>query len=357
MKIFIGTLEICGWMSLYAKELKKAGHDVTTFTYSKNKFFEDKSYDYVFSDYQLSIGSNISILNRIVAKFNLIFKSVFLYFFKRKVARNSDLIIYIWNSLENSNSDIRYFKKRGKKLVFIFVGSDVRHFNTFKRDFDVSHWDFPESWSKIGPEKYLQYIRNAESFGDLIYSLPDQAGLQTKSYYHVHIPIETDEIKFTNNKRSIPKVLHLPSDPWKKGTDIIERVIYELRSEGLQFEFISGRDMSNKETLKLLQDTDILVDEIVYHGPGVLSFEAMASGCAVATRYLEDSPECFRPPIININASNIKEKLRELFSNYDLQQDLIIKGRSYVEQNNRASLVVNRIIDNLNNRKEFDYPL
>lgn len=355
MRFFIGTLEICGWISLYAKELRKAGHEVTTFTYEKNRFFEENEYDYVFTDYQVNIRSRFSIINRIVFKLNWIVRSVFLFFFKKKISKNSDVIIYIWNSLQYSHQDIAFFKNRGKKLIFFFVGSDVRHFNTFKNQYDVSNWDFPKSWAEVTPDRYLRYIRNAEKYGDLIYSVPDQAGLQTRPYYHPQIPIEIDKIKFTNNKRKIPKVLHLPSDPWKKGTDIIERVIEELKSEGVKFDFVTLRDVSNKETLILLQDIDIVVDEIVFHGPGVLAFEAMASGCAVATRYLSDSPACFRPPVVNIDASNIKEKLRILFLDYELQQDLIVSGRKYVEANNDSSIVVKGILSKLSVKTVCDY--
>ena len=259
--------------------------------------------------------------------------------------------------MQDSNEDIQFFKNKGKKLIFIFVGSDVRHFNAFKMQYDVSNWNFPKSWTEETAHQKLQYIQRAEKYGDLIYSVPDQAGLQTKPYYHLQIPIEVEKIKFTNKRRKIPRVLHLPSDPWKKGTDIIERVIAELKKEGLEFDFITRRDLSNKETLTLLQDIDIVVDEIVFHGPGVLAFEAMASGCAVATKYLSDSSECFRPPIVNIDASNIKEKLRALFSDYEFQQDLIVKGRKYVEENNDSSVVVKNILDNLLVKKEFDYTL
>lgn len=355
MRIFIGTQEICGLISLYAKELKRLGHTVTTFTYEKNRYYKNAEYDIVFSDNQLLYKSKFSLINRIVYKLNRTIKSIRIFFLVKKIAKQNDAVIYIWNSLQETNRDIEYFKRKGKKIIFLFVGSDVRHFNTFSKSYDVTQWKFPDYMTADGKEKYLQYIQQAETYGDLIYSVPDQAGLQSKPYYHLQIPIETPVINFKNNKRKKPKVLHLPSDPWKKGTDIIEATVDELIEEGVCIDFISMRDISNIETLDLLQDIDILVDEIVFHGPGVLAFEAMASGCAVATRYLVNSPDCFRPPLVNINAYNIKVELRRLFTDYDLQQELIINGRKYVEENNNSLTVVKNMINNLNNPRAYDY--
>ena len=139
MKIFIGTLEICGWINLYAKELKKLGHSVTTFTYSKNKFFPDNKYDYVFTDYQINYIGKFKLLRKVILRINLVMRSLFLHFFIRRVSKKSDIIIYIWNSLRETNDDIEYFKKRGKKIIFLFVGSDVRHFNTFSSQCETSN--------------------------------------------------------------------------------------------------------------------------------------------------------------------------------------------------------------------------
>ena len=85
----------------------------------------------------------------------------------------------------------------------MFVGSDVRHFNTFSKSYDVTQWKFPDYMTADG--KYLHYIQQAETYGDLIYSVPDQAGLQSKPYYHLQIPIETPVINFKNNKRKNQK--------------------------------------------------------------------------------------------------------------------------------------------------------
>ena len=268
-----------------------------------------------------------------------------------------DLVIYLWETVLPTFSDVKMFKEDGAKIIFLFAGSDIRTFSMFSKIYDVSHWKFPDYWVKediTGKEKYVEV---AEKYADIIYSVPDQAGLQSKPYYHLQIPIELSKFVFTNNRRKIPNVLHLPSDPWKKGTDVIEKAINELITEGVNINFFSYRNLKHDEVPLLLQNMDIVVDQVVFHGPAVLSFEAMASGCAVATRYFEASPACFRPPVWSIDAYNIKGRLAELFNDFELQQRLIVEGRRYVEEHNNSVKVTSDILENLKNPKSPDYKI
>src|SRR5205085_2113814 len=110
----------------------------------------------------------------------------------------------------------------------------------------------------------------------------------------------------------------------------------------------------HEDLLKILSKADILVDEIVLHGPGSLSFEAMLSGCAVATKYYENSPECFRPPVWNINEDNIKQQLRALLINKKLRINLAKQGREYALRNNNIEKVAKDILAKMTD-KHYDY--
>jgi len=352
MRILIGTYEICGWVSLFQKEFRKLGHHCDTVVKSRNPFYSS-TYTYDSLRYQSKIRPG----NRLERSFNNFIARTYLRWFVRNTIGKYDLVIYIWDTILPSFEDVEKFSKSGARIIFLFTGSDVRTFLLFSQTYDVSKWQFPDSWVKENTDTKTLYVKTAEKFADLIYSVPDQAGLQKKPYYHLQIPIDLSKFVFRNNNRRVPNVVHLPSDPWKKGTDIIEKVIGELIAEGIRINFFSYRNIRHEQMPEILQDMDILVDEIVFHGPGVLSFEAMASGCAVATRYIEDSPAVFRPPVWNVNADNIKSRLAELFRDYELQQKLIIEGRRYVEQQNDSAKVASDMLKNLANPNPPDYTI
>lgn len=355
MKILLGTYDLCGWLSLYHKEFTKLGHECDTIVKNETELFAPKRYTY----HGRRFNFNFKFRNRRMAMaeelVNWVLTEGFYRLFVKFKLRKYDLVVYLWDTILPNYKDVALFKKNGAKIVFLFAGTEVRSFKLFAQKYDVSQWKFSPEWLEEDLTKKRKYISTAEHLGDQIYSVPDQAGLQTKPFYHISIPIDLEVFTFKNNHRKVPKVLHLPSDPWKKGTDIVEATVQELIDSGMKIEFFSLRNIKHDDMPALLQDMDILIDEIIFHGPGVLGFEAMASGCAVATKYLEPSPKCFQPPIWNINADNIKERLIELFENYDLQQDLIAQGRKYVQVHNDSTKLAREILENLDNPRQPDY--
>ena len=355
MKVLVGTTEICGWVSLLQKELNKLGHDCHTLVKSRNALYSEAAYTYDVTKLQLGKKISGGVLQSPVHRVNRIISTAYLRSFVRRFASRYDIVIYIWDTILPNFEDVKIFKEHGAKIIFWFTGSDIRTFRNFSNTFDVSHWKFSDYWTKEDISRKQKYVDVAETYGDLIYSVPDQAGLQRRPYYHLQIPIDLSNFTFKNNRSVVPNVLHLPSDPSKKGTDVIESAIKALQNEGIEMKFHSYRNLDHKVIPAILQEMDIVVDQIVFHGPGVLGCEAMASGCAVATRFLEPSAAVFKPPVWNIDADTIKPKLRQLFNDAGLRQRLIEDGRAYIETHNDSALVVRKMIENLSYPQQPDY--
>ena len=360
MKILIGTHEIAGWIQSYKTGFELNGHQVTTAVFEQAGFY-NYQYDYNLNEYyhkgrhkKAGIKSH-HYLERVKRKIkNRNADSNYRKFITRLIDEH-DIIVVMWSSFRLNYFEYQYIREKKKKFVCLFVGSDARYFRAFKNEFDVSQWSFNNTMLHNNPAYHLKLIRNAEKYADIIYSVPDQAGLQLRPYHHLQVPVLNSNIIFQNNKRDIPVVVHAPSIPYKKGTDIIENTLQQLKEEGVQFEFVSLRNMANKELMNVLNKADILIDEIVYHGPGALSFEAMLSGCAVATRCMLNSPVSFMPPVWHIDAYNIHDRLRHLFTDKNLRNKLIEDGREYAMQHNTAEIVTKGILADLDAQKKYDY--
>jgi hypothetical protein len=359
MKILIGTEDIAGWIPNYKIGFQKNGHEVTTAVFNHNPLY-NHSFDIIISETHLNklIQTKFNkrqFIRRTIQRVNNKWVLHKYHNFVRKLIDKHDVIIYIWRSFMDDCSDLKYAKSKNKKIVTLFVGSDVRYMSAFKQQFNVSNWNFPEEMDHNNLEWILRWLRNAEKYSDIIYSVPDQAGLQLRPYYHIQVPLLCEKCTFNPKENKTLKVLHAPSSPHKKGTDIIEHTLSRLKDEGLNFEFVSVRNLQHQEVLDLLSKSDILVDELVFHGPGGISFEAMLSGCAVATRYLESSPDIFRPPVWSIDAVNIYNQLKILLLDFQLRRDLVLKGREYALKYNAVENVVNEIIMNLEIPRLPDY--
>jgi len=262
---------------------------------------------------------------------------------RRNLVAGADLYIRIWGDLPFDDEVLQSLEGSGTRVATLLMGSDVRDYDVFQQEYRISRWTFPAEYHAVSLEKKLHVLRTHERYADAIFSVPDQMGLAIRPYHHLEVPLRLEKLTYNVPRRQIPRVVHAPSVPHVKGSDVIESALETLRAEGVEFDLVSVRNVPHDELLQILSDADVLVDELIAHGPGWLSFEAMGSGCAVATHYLENSPECFRPPVWIIDEHNIVDRLRILLADTDLRIDLAEKGRRYVEQHN----TIEHVVDNL----------
>jgi len=361
MRILIAGDEVCGIMKTYQVELQNLGHQVFSAIHIKDRYFSEYKYDFFLGSLRPKIpftffGKEILLLKKIVQRV----QSIRLRKFLRNRVTDYDLVIYMWRTILTDSSDVKMFRKNGAKIVFLFLGAEVRYYEIFQKKYDAYKWDV--KLAEMAREEFvvpivtlLRYVRIAEKYGDLIYGVPDQEGLQVRPYYHLEIPIDTKKFEFQNNFRKIPKVIHAPSHPWHKGSDLIEATIERLKNEGVEFEYVRLKGVPNHEVIAYLKDCDVLVDEINGHGPGILAFEAMSCGCVILTKHLAEYAHVFAPPLVHIDSDNIYESVKKVILDYELRQELIVKGRAYVERKNEGAVLAKDLLENLNNPRKEDY--
>lgn len=359
MKILLGSQEVCGWLYELSISFEKLGYESKTAITKIDHFF-NYQYDVMLDDifrqthYSGAVKKNEhhkKLLRRFINYIGDRKYKKYIY----KLIDEADVIFLLWSPFLKNSKEFSYIKKKKKKLIVFFAGSDVRHVRACDQQYVSKISTTYDDIDFAGMDYRLNYLRKVEKYADIIYSVPDHAGLQLKPYKHLHAPINTVDIKFINNKRRIPKIVHAPSIPSKKGTDIIEATLERLKKEGVQFEFTSIRNLPNKDLLKLLTDADILIDQIIGHGPGVLAFEAMLSGCAVATEFYNDKPASLQPPLWSIDKETIYDQLKELLTNTELRIKLIEDSRSYALTNNSSDIVAEKILKDIQSPDDFDY--
>lgn len=361
MRVVIGGHETCGIVRDLAEEFRRRGHNVVTMA-AANRFYKE-TYDYPLEvlPHELCralrsrlLGSAISRLWRKLMPESHRRAELAC---KRQVLRGADMYVNVWADISGIGELFEYLRGQSTRIASLMMGSDVRDYDLFKSQYGVTCWQFPKEYYSRSTAEKRQLIRIHERHADAIFSVPDQMGLAERPYHHLQVPLHLHRLHYRVPCREIPRVLHAPSVPHVKGTDVIEQAMATLREQGVAFEFLSVRNMAHADLIAVLSDVDVVVDELVCHGPGWLSFEAMGSGCAVATRYLDESPSCFRPPVWNINEHTIVERLRILLTDQELRVRLAEAGRRYVESNNRIDSVVEQLIEktNLGTTATHDY--
>ncbi len=352
-KIWIEGIETAGLVHTLAQGFSKQGYKVITFA-DKNPFY---NYTYSIDKYNfINDLKSTKLLNYpVLTRLGLIYINKFAphkrtQFFKRiqlKLLTRVDFYIPIFETHFLKEIDFKEIVKHKTKIIGYFLGSEIRIYSVFCKHFNVSQEVLGQTYLNESFQNKASKLRYFEKYAHCIFSVPDQMSIATKAYFHLQLPFDTSKFVFRINENETPIVLHCPSNSDFKGTSIIKQVIAELKNEGLNFEFKLLQNIPHTELLKELTKADILVDELYGNGPGLLSFEAMASGCAVLTKHLEDSPDCFKPPVIAVNKDSLKEKLKAILLAKDKQVEFAKNGKTYLMQHNNLDKVITDMLQKM----------
>lgn len=357
MRIFIGMTDVANITANYAKGFKALGHQVFSAVWNRSYFFPDAEYDLVIDHRKPGEKDQNSILS---------FLKISIQLSKLAQSLNCDLFIMYAPAVLPTHLYYPVLKLLNKKIITAFWGSDIRYWHAFAEEmklFNVQNevspfFEYAKSRSGGSYWDKKRTIKTAEKYSDMIISQPDCAQLQTRPYMRCNIPLDLSEYKLNVPGRVKPLILHAPSVPEAKGTDIVLKIIAELKEEGIDFEFRMIEKMANGELRKLLAESDIVVDELYSATVGGLSAEAMATGNAVLVRYMSDY--CKVPtgcPAINVNKFTLKDQLRQIIQDVDRRKELAYLGRPYVEGVNDHIKVCGDLLSWLKQKEsiEFDF--
>jgi hypothetical protein len=362
MKVLIGCLEICGLINVLKDGIIKNNYTTTTVNSSQNKFYNFK---YDFNPYELSYHLSIfkftrkrtihRIVNTIINRIPFVKKKLVEKLFIKK----NDIFIFIWGgeTLLPDNKDLELIKKHNKKIIQLFLGDDVRHPASFTKEFGYflpPPYNYEKNVTNL--KSLLSRIEKFEKFADIIYTAPGAASLLLRPYHHIHIPIELTRYSYIKKGNGSLNIVHIPSNSEIKGTSIIINVVQQLSKENFKFNFQLIENVPNEKIPDILSNADILIDELYLNGPGVLSIEAMASGCVVLTKHLDNYRDKWAPPIISVNKDNLYCKLKDIIRDDKKRNSIRADARKFVLKHNSHIKVSKMMLSNITeNNTDPDY--
>ena len=283
----------------------------------------------------------------------------------RKAINTCDVFIFIWTTFKNDWSDLQQLKKLGKKVIILFCGSDIRWYDACNQEFDqyqFARLDYgsEHDYEISGLKRRLTRLRTAEKFADFVFSRLDQSQLSLRPYYRYHMWVDSNRISPKKiQRKERPLIVHAPSNRKVKGTQKILETLNKLSSEGFEFELKLLEQIPNNEAIKLYENSDIVIDQIVIPGTGKLSSEAMAAGNVVLSHMAYDSYPQNNPkscPVIDVNHNTIYNELRALLGDYDKRVMLSKQGPEFVKQYLDTRILRDTILRLLNDEPlEPDY--
>ncbi|WP_274363657.1 glycosyltransferase [Paenibacillus thermotolerans] len=329
MKIVHAPLEIAGQVGIICDFLKKSGIHATGYNYFPN-----------YLKYRKVINTDTFELAKI---FDMAVREYDIFHF-----HNS------YTFLEDKR-DIPMIVKAGKKIVMHHRGNDVRSRvraakgKGYVNPYVNANCSFPEETIDSNLRLFAKYV-NAAIVQDyeLHGYVADYYREQGKPVYVLPRLIDTKSIQpvyKTERSKEGPLVVHAPTQREFKGTEHVLKTIEKLQAEApFRFRLVEG--LNHSEAIRLYQEADIVIDQILCGMYGNLSVEAMALGkpvvCYIRPDLLKHYPNL---PIVSANPDTLYETLRKLLKHRQLRVEIGQKGRLYVERNHSAEHVIGKLID------------
>ena len=197
--------------------------------------------------------------------------------------------------------DLPLLKALGKRLVFSFLGDDVRQraYTESAYEISIARYADPDYYPPRSDEWKRRVIRLAETYAEAIFAYnPDllnvlPAGSRLLPYSHL---FAGDITPATPGPRGGPiRIAHAPTHFGAKGTSFVLAAIAELRAAGVAFEFDLIQGVSHEEAITRIAQCDLFIDQLLAGWYGGAAVEAMMLGKAVIA-YIRDSDCAWVPP-------------------------------------------------------------
>lgn len=241
----------------------------------------------------------------------------------------------------------------GKKVILNTYGGDVATPRLKRRcDLKYSLYDgymADPQYRDFDEKAIVRNTRRLEKQADCIISAIDHVDYleRVDEYFHLRC-IDTQLIHPNYNVQNpIPTFVHAPNHRLVKGTDKIIKVIDSLNKRGFACKLSIIEKTSNTELLKIIQESDGVIDQLLLGTYARLAIEAMSLGKPVFC-YLRRDLYKFNPiwkdcPIINVDPGNLEQEL-EIFLKSTLEERSKIgrKGREYIEKYHSLEYVGSR---------------
>lgn len=235
----------------------------------------------------------------------------------------------------DSRADIAALRAADVSVGLVFHGSEVRDPAAHARSHPFSPFRDPSddytARLQAVADRTLALAREFD--GPLFVSTPDQLDYLPGATW---LPVAIDLTEWPLEVREapdMPLVVHAPSNPVLKGTDVIEAAVQPFVDAGrITYRRVSG--LPPAEAAALVREADIVIDQVLLGLYGVLACEALASG-AVVLGHLGDALRDRVPepvPVIEATPDDLAERLEEVLDQLQTLRSAAPQRRGFVER-------------------------
>jgi hypothetical protein len=273
---------------------------------------------------------------------------------------------FLTNRIDGRYYEFRFLKRSNSVLACYFVGSDIRSpKKSLERSLKLNRdsiasfqpWILPSFLNDEYELSKAKLAYSADQFANKVFNHElDQPGYLRS--YQIPLVYFLPDWKFRKNIEkfdSISKirVLHCPSSPIIKGTQVIRTVVRQLSQKGFDFEYVELSNVSNSIVMSELSKSHIVINELYSEALGIFALEGLSTyNCVLTSADPEVDPSAVRSsykPWVSVQPENLYENLSYLLSNPEKIQFYADQGFEWASKfatTTYAKTIFNQKLDN-----------
>lgn len=355
MRIFIGYEEIAGYCSSLQYILNGHGEKVHFCQLKEHAFYKRGKQTIIEKIYivALKMKKQKRIFKVLVeiAKLALI----------AEMALSYDVFIFVGRYSPFMLKERKYLKLFKKKIISIFLGSDSRPLYLSGYLWDLYGNDLNRMYIEV--VRQSTDIRTIERYSDWIICNPLSGQFLRKpfiNFFEIGFPITQKRFIGlscgTENQKNV-RILHAPSRPKFKGTDLIIKAIEEIRDSGIPVDFVQIVGKPNEEVLSEITRCDFVIDQLYSDSPfaGLAVEAAVLNKATIVGSYAYDNILFKKEsiPSLFVDPSNIKTAITSLIKDVQLRDSIANKAKSFVDDEWSNDKIANRYRNIIENKLEL----
>lgn len=272
-----------------------------------------------------------------------------------------DAFIFAFGKTFFSRWDLPFLRLMGKRIIFVFHGSDTRP--AWMSGLSI-HGD--KALTAEGAARLVRcqarMLRWIERFSSASIDHPLSAQLHRGPFInHLHIghptPTLGADVAPVTPRGSAVRIVHAPSRPQHKGSAEIRSAVETLRQEGHAIDFVELIGRPNSEVLASIASCDLVVDELYSDIPlaGLGSEAAQAGKPALVCGYgaaelARQSAGTGLPLALYAHPARIVDMLRTLVTNREMRHRAGSDALRFIRDKWDHRLVARRLMMIIQNR-------
>lgn len=247
-------------------------------------------------------------------------------------------------------ADLDALLRSGRRVALLFHGSEARRPDRHRSEYRFSPFNsrqHAEVTARMTAATERVHSLLAGFSGPIFVSTPD---LLDDVPDAIWLPVVVGKDCFGAAppalQRRRPVVVHAPSNPFLKGTSLIEPVLKRLHSEGL-VEYRRLDAVPSSFVTDFVREADVIVDQVVLGNPGVLAAEALAAGRLVVAHIAQHVRDRFPepPPILEATPDTLEVVLRSVARDPAGHRELAARGPAFAQRMHSGRLSAAALAD------------